>query len=70
MIYIYILLPIEFITTKIFNELTKDIGYKLFLPNGRIKFQSGLGKKSTSPAFGSIIIKLQSYKKEIELIEL
>lgn len=69
-IYIYILLPIEFLTTKRFNEAIKRIGgFKLYLPNGRIKFQSGLGKKSTSPAFGSVIIKLQK-EYEIELIDL
>ena len=33
-------------------------GAKIFLPNGRIKFESGLGKPSRSPAFGSVVIKL------------
>lgn len=41
----------------------------MFLPNGRIKFESGLGKESRSPAFGSIVFKLQR-ENEIEFIEL
>lgn len=40
---------------------------KLFLPNGRIKFESGLGKSSKSPAFGSVVFKLQ---KESEIVYL
>ena len=67
---IYFLAPIEFLTTKRFNEQIKmGGGIKLFLPNGRIKFESGLGKESRSPAFGSIVFKLQR-ENEIEFIEL
>ena len=67
---IYFLAPIEFLTTKRFNEQIKvGGGVKLFLPNGRIKFESGLGKESRSPAFGSIVFKLQR-ENEIEFIEL
>lgn len=67
---IYFLAPIEFLTTKRFNEQIKvGVGVKLFLPNGRIKFESGMGKESRSPAFGSVVFKLQS-KNEIEFIEL
>ena len=66
---IYLLFPIEFLTTKRFHSIIKDIGFKLYIPNGRIKFESGLGKESRSPAFGSIIIKLQE-TKEIELIDI
>ena len=54
---IYILFPIEFLTTKRFHETIK--GAKIFVPNGRINFESGLGKKGKSPAFGSVVIKLQ-----------
>jgi phage N-6-adenine-methyltransferase len=54
---IYILFPIEFITTKRFHEFVG--GGKLFVPDGRIKFESGLGKKSSSPAFGSVVMKIQ-----------
>lgn len=53
---VYILVPIEFLTTKRFHAICK--GAKIYLPNGRIKFESGLGKPAKSPAFGSVIIKL------------
>ena len=62
---IYILFPIEFVTTKRFH--TSVGGGKLFVPNGRINFQSGLGKKGKSPAFGSVVMKIQD-SWEIELI--
>lgn len=55
---IFVLFPIEFMTTKRFHEIMADQGGVIYLPNGRIKFESGLGKKSSSPAFGSIILKL------------
>lgn len=54
---IYILFPIEFITTQRFHKMSK--GGKLFIPNGRIKFESGVGANAKSPAFGSIVMKLQ-----------
>ncbi len=60
---IYILFPIEFITTARFHRTVW--GGKIFIPNGRINFQSGLGKKGKSPAFGSVVMKLQD-KWEIE----
>ena len=50
------LVPIQYLTTKSFHSICK--GAKIFLPNGRIKFESGLGKPSKSPAFGSVVIKL------------
>ena len=53
---IYILFPIEFMTTKRFYEITKGVYFHIFLPNGRVKFESGLGKKSSSPAFGSVVL--------------
>ena len=58
---IFFLAPIEFLTTKAFHEQINKMrgGVKLFLPNGRIKFESGLGKTSKSPAFGSIVFKIQ-----------
>jgi phage N-6-adenine-methyltransferase len=64
---IYILFPIEFITTARFHNSTG--GGKLFTPNGRINFESGLGKKGKSPAFGSIVMKLQD-TWEIEMINI
>ena len=42
---IYILLSTEALTTKWFHELTKGVGGIIYLPNGRVKFESGLGKK-------------------------
>lgn len=54
---IYILFPIEFMTTVRFHGAVG--GGKIFVPNGRINFQSGLGKKGTSPAFGSVVMKIQ-----------
>ncbi len=64
---IYILFPIEFVTTARFHNSVG--GGKLFVPNGRINFESGLGKKGKSPAFGSVIMKLQDVW-EIELINI
>lgn len=43
-------------------------GGRIYVPNGRINFQSGLGKKGKSPAFGSVVMKLQD-TWEIEMIE-
>ena len=44
------------------------LGGKLFIPNGRINFESGLGKKGKSPAFGSVVMKIQD-NWEIVLID-
>lgn len=66
---IYILFPIEFLTTQRFHNITNGGGGKVFVPNGRINFQSGIGKKGKSPAFGSVIYKLQDIN-EIEYIKL
>jgi phage N-6-adenine-methyltransferase len=63
---IYILFPIEFLTTAKFHNSVK--GGKIYIPNGRINFESGLGKKGKSPAFGSIVMKVQD-NWEIELID-
>lgn len=65
---IYILFPIEFLTTKRFHDCMTGLGGKLYIPNGRINFQSGLGKKGKSPAFGSVVMKLQD-DWEIVLID-
>jgi len=64
---IYILFPIEFLTTARFYNSVK--GGKLFIPNGRINFESGLGKKGKSPAFGSIVLKLQK-NWDVKFLEL
>ena len=63
---IYILFPIEFITTKRFHDICRG-GY-FYVPSGRINFESGLGKKGKSPAFGSVVMRIQD-TWAIELIE-
>jgi len=63
---IYILFPIGFITTARFH--TSVGGGKLFIPNGRINFESGLGKKKGGVAFGSVVMKIQD-KWEMVLIQ-
>lgn len=68
-IYIYILFPIEFLTTRRFYNITKDLGGKIYIPSGRINFESGLGKRASGSAFGSVILKVQD-KWEVELIDL
>ena len=65
---IYVLFPIEFITTKKFYNITKNFGGKIYIPRGRINFEKGLGMKCKSPAFGSVIMKIQE-KWEIEIID-
>lgn len=55
---IYILFPIEFITTKRFHDILSGWGGVIYVPDGRIKFESGLGKKASSPAFGSCVLKI------------
>lgn len=64
---IYILFPIEFMTTKRFHDICR--GGHVYVPNGRINFQSGLGKKGTSPAFGSVVMRLDD-KWSMELIRI
>ena len=54
---IFFLLPAETITTKKFHEIMDGVAYKMWIPNGRIKFNDGSGKIS-SPAFGSIVLEL------------
>lgn len=65
--YIYILFPIEFLTTKKFHNVAT--GGKLYIPSGRVNFESGLGKEGKSPAFGSVILKIQD-KWELELVDI
>lgn len=64
---IFVLFPIEFLTTARFHDL--HCKCELFIPRGRINFESGLGKQGKSPAFGSVVIKLADQNK-IHYIEL
>lgn len=61
--------PIEFLTTRRFYNIAKDIGGKIYIPSGRINFESGLGKKSSSSAFGSVVLKIQD-TWEVELVDI
>lgn len=54
---IFFLLPIESMTTKKFHQIMDGVPYRMWLPNGRIKFESAEGRGS-SPAFGSVILEL------------
>lgn len=67
---IYVLFPIEFMTTKRFHKIMEGIGGYVFLPDGRIKFQSGLGRKSSSPAFGSVVLKIGSIDNSLNIIRM
>lgn len=40
---IYFLMPIDSLTTKIFNEIISGTNYELIIPNGRIKFEDATG---------------------------
>lgn len=53
---VFFLLPAETITTKKFHEIVGGQPYRMWIPNGRIKFDDGSGKES-SPAFGSIVLE-------------
>lgn len=64
---IYVLFPIEFLTTARFHDL--GCHCKLFIPRGRINFESGLGKEGKSPAFGSVVIRLAD-EDTVEYIDL
>lgn len=64
---IFVLFPIEFLTTAQFHSL--NCKCKLFIPNGRINFESGLGKEGRSPAFGSVVIKLAD-ENSVEYIDI
>lgn len=67
---IYFLCPIEFLTTNGFQSLLgNNVGVKVFLPNGRIRFSSGVGLNERSPAFGSVIVRIQD-KNELELLNI
>lgn len=57
---IYYLAPVSILTTKKFHKIIKDVGIKLYVPNGRINFRRIHQAEEETPAFGCIIMKLQS----------
>jgi phage N-6-adenine-methyltransferase len=65
--HVFFLLPIETLTTGKFHNVMKEYegGYVMWVPDGRIKFDDGSGK-SSSPAFGSVVLELQGEKKCIK----
>lgn len=66
---IYILLPINFLVTKLFSK--NFIGGEIWIPDTRIKFTNGSGKKtSQSPAFGHVVIKIQDGNNKYHLIKM
>lgn len=64
---IYFLCPISWLTTKQFHKYYR--GGIIYLPNERIKFETNMGV-SKSPAFGSVVIKLDYREKRIEVLDL
>ena len=57
---IFFLIPVETITTKKFHEIVGGQPYRMWVPDGRIKFEDGSGGGS-SPAFGSSVRVRLSY---------
>ena len=55
---IYILFPIEFITTKRFHDILSGWGGLFMCLMEELSLRVGLGKKANSPAFGSCVMKL------------
>lgn len=64
---IYILFPIESMTTKKWTDSIKDCKFKMYIPNYRIGFIVD-GKEYNSGAFGIVILKLQD-EFDIQLLE-
>ena len=57
---IYFLSPISFLTAKKFYKIIDGLGVKLFIPSGRISFFNQLHHDNQPPAFGCIILKIQT----------
>ena len=54
---LFILLPVSYLCTKTFHDIYSK-SYDIYLPNGRIKFETGKGENPKSPAFGSVIVRI------------
>lgn len=65
---IYFLCPIEYLTTKQFSNIVS--GCRIYIPTGRISFINGAvgGVNGKSPAFGSVIIKLEQ-EMSVEFVD-
>lgn len=65
------LCPIEFLTTRRFQNAIRrhNIGARIYIPNGSIKFQSGVGANESAPAFGSVILQ-PHFCDEVKLFNL
>lgn len=64
---IYFLCPISWLTTKQFHKHFR--GGIIYIPTERIKFETSEGI-SKSPAFGSVIIKLDYKESKVEVLDL
>ena len=62
---IYFLSPISFLTAKKFHKITDGLGVKLFIPSGRISFFNQLHHDNQPPAFGCIILKIQTLNEMV-----
>ena len=64
---VFFLMPIDSLPTRAFHKAMGGGHYKIYLPNGRIKFEDGT-ERSTSPAFGSIVLELGKHIKTNEVV--
>lgn len=63
------LMPIDSLVTKTFHDIILGTSYELYIPNKRIQFDDGSGRKS-SPAFGSVILKIGYMDSSIKHFEI
>ena len=66
---IYFLAPINILTRKRFHKITKEVGVKVYIPSGRIKFLRIYQDKEITPDFDSVILKFQK-EDEIKFFDI
>lgn len=66
---IFIVLPIESLSTKWFHEIVGSHSFDVYIFNGRIKFESETIDKK-SPAFGSVVVNIREHKNNSEIVRL
>ena len=66
---IYFLSPISFLTAKRFHSIIEGLGIKLYIPNGRICFFNPNNNKEQHPAFGCMVLKIQTIN-ELQFFDL